>query len=142
MAKYADVLPYAIVPNGGGKTDPGYPAGNNPSGSPLGPIATNGNGAPGSYPINSWTNYLSQAFGAGVNPAIIGSITNLFPFSFSSTVQGNLVTNAGYGNIRSATGTASKISGGCGGGNGRTQSITGRVSLVRNDSFDLRTDQG
>lgn len=74
------------MPNGGGNTDAGNPRGNNPSGSPLGPILTNGNGAPGSFTVNSWTNYLSQAFGAGVNPAFSGSVTNIFPFTFSSIV--------------------------------------------------------
>lgn len=85
---------------------------------------------------------MSQAFGAGVNPAVFGSITNLFPFSFSSTVQGNKVTNTVSGNIRSGAGATDNRSGGCGGENGRNRSVTGRVSLVRNDSFDLRTDNG
>lgn len=39
IAYYSDALPYSIVPNGNGRTDAGTPSGNNPSGSPLGPIA-------------------------------------------------------------------------------------------------------
>jgi len=68
-----DALPYAIVPNGLGN-NPGTPNGNNPSGSPLGPVRTNGNGAPGSFRISNWSNYLSTAYGAGVSPALIGSV--------------------------------------------------------------------
>ena len=81
IAHYSDALPYAIVPNGNGLTDIGNPAGNNPSGSPLGAIQLSGSGASGSFQVN-WTHYLSQAYGAGVNPAFSGSVTELYPFSF------------------------------------------------------------
>lgn len=74
IAYYSNALPYAIVPNGNLSTDPGTPFGNNPSGSPLGQIKTNGSGASGSFKVNNWANYLSSAYGAGVNPAIIGSV--------------------------------------------------------------------
>ena len=73
IALYTDALPYAIVPNGNG-VGAGTPTGNNPSGSPLGPVNTSGNGAFGSFTIPSWTNYLSSAYGAGVNPAFPGSV--------------------------------------------------------------------
>jgi len=75
ISHYSDALPYAIVPNGNLSTNPGTPYGNNPSGSPLGPINQNGNGAPGSFRVNSWTNYLSSAFGAGVHPSLPGSVS-------------------------------------------------------------------
>jgi len=75
ISHYSDALPYAIVPNGNLSTNPGTPYGNNPSGSPLGPINQNGNGAPGSFRVNSWTNYLSSAFGAGVHPSFPGSVS-------------------------------------------------------------------
>lgn len=68
---------------------PGTPFGNNPSGSALGDVKRNGDGAPGSFRINSWRNYLSSAYGAGVNPAIFGSVNELFPFNFNSRVIGN-----------------------------------------------------
>lgn len=44
---YSDALPYAIVPNGNSASQGGTPSGNNPSGSPLGPINNSGNGAQG-----------------------------------------------------------------------------------------------
>ena len=161
VSQYSNALPYAVVPNGGGSTPSGTPAGNNPSGSPLGPVNQNGNGAPGTYTITSWTSYLSQAFGAGVNPAFRGSVTTIYPFSFSSTVRGNFVINTG-GNIRGGFdggaggaggaggsgydgwnwgGSTGSGSGGCG-GNGPSRSITGTITAVRADSFDLRGDDG
>lgn len=120
------------MPNGNGQTNAGTPAGNNPSGSPLGPIQNNGNGAAGVYQISSWTNYLSQAYGAGVNPAFAGSVTALYPFSFSSVVRGNNVyngvsnTNIGNGNNNNNGGNTgncySNIS------NSPTMSLTGSIS--------------
>jgi len=44
----------------------------------------NGDGAPGSFQIKSLTHYLSQAFGAGVNPSYAGSVTRLYPFNMLS----------------------------------------------------------
>lgn len=159
IAKYSNGLPYAIVPNGNGNTYAGTPAGNNPSGSPLGPIVYNGNGAEGSYTVSSWTNYLSQAFGAGVNPAFPGSVTALYPFSFSSRVRGNTVINGAYYSSGSGSGSGNIRGGdndgnlgldwlngvygqsGCG-GNGESRSITGTISAVRDDSFDVTTSSG
>lgn len=121
IQKYSDALPYAIVPNGNGQTNAGTPYGNNPSGSPLGPIRTDGNGAPGSFTVNSWTNYLSSAYGAGVNPAFPGSVTRLFPFNFLSGVSGNQSSgtqvNNNYGNLRpNGAGGAGGVNGGANGG--------------------------
>ena len=131
IAHYSDALPYAIVPNGNGLTDAGTPYGNNPSGSALGPIKNNGNGAPGSFQIPNWTNYLSQAYGAGVNPAFSGSVNNLYPFTFSSTVSGNTVSNGG--NLRQDTQT-------CNGG--QVRSITGTVRSMTANSFVLEEYDG
>ena len=148
IAHYSDALPYAIITNGNGKTNPGTPTGNNPSGSPLGPIQNNGNGAPGSFKINSWTNYLSSAYGAGVNPSFVGSVNELFPFNFLSNVSGNLVrgTNVvnGYGNIKDQNGQNDQIGGGCGGAtaNSNQKVTTGVVVEVRDDSFDIRANDG
>lgn len=148
IAKYTDALPYAIVPNGNGSTYAGAPAGNNPSGSPLGPIQTNGNGVPGVYQISSWTNYLSQAYGAGINPAFSGSVTTLYPFSFSSVVQGNTV----YNNIRTAGSSGSSGTGSSSGSTGSENcfsnynspslSLTGQIVAIRDTSFDIRTNDG
>ncbi len=89
-------------------TNPGTPYGNNPSGSPLGPVNLNGNGAPGSFNVPNWTNYLSTAYGAGVSPAFLGSVNQLFPFNFLSAVSGNMAqgtnVNNPYGNIRGLNG--------------------------------------
>jgi hypothetical protein len=88
IAAYSDALPYSIVPHGNGNTNPGLPLGNNPSGSPFGPISNDGDGAPGSYKIEDWTHYLSMAFGAGVHPSFPGSVNELFPFNLYSKVRG------------------------------------------------------
>lgn len=104
IAHYTDALPYAIVPNGNGQTPAGTPYGNNPSGSPLGPVNTNTDGAPGSFVINDWTHYLSQAFGAGVHPAFTGSVNKIYPFNFFSTVSGKTVNN-NYNGLRTTGST-------------------------------------
>lgn len=158
IQKYSDALPYAIVPNGNGQTNPGTPYGNNPSGSPLGPIRNDGNGAPGSFTVNSWTNYLSSAYGAGVNPAFPGSVTRLFPFNFLSGVSGNQSSgtqvNNNYGNLRPTGGNGGVnggvdggvnggFTGGCSRGANLAQRVTvGAVVAVRGDSFDIKADDG
>lgn len=144
IKKYSDGLPYAIVPNGNGATGAGTPWGNNPSGSPLGPIRTDGNGAPGSFTVSSWTNYLSSAYGAGVNPAIVGSVTRLFPFNFLSGVSGNQAVNTQVVNNYGIRGERDDgFAGGCSRGASLTQRVTvGSVVAVRGDSFDVRGDDG
>ena len=147
IAYYSNALPYAIVPNGNGNTNPGTPAGNNPSGSPLGPVYQ-GNGVTGSFTISSWTNYLSQAYGAGVSPAFSGSVTALYPFSFSSVVRGNNVNN----NVRNAGDNTNSGSGsssgsnqwGCSGNIPNLPSVSksGVVVAVRDTSFDIKHDDG
>ena len=143
IAHYSDALPYAIVPNGNG-VGAGTPNGNNPAGSPLGPISLNGNGAPGSFRVNSWTNYLSTAYGAGVNPAFTGSVTELFPFNFLSTAVGLNVNNAYHG-IRGEgreEGRGNVTGGGCGGQGVGARVTTGTVVSVRSTSFDVRQQDG
>ncbi len=143
------MLPYEIVPNGNGNTFAGTPIGNNPSGSPLGPVYQGGDGAPGTFTGINWVNYLSQAYGAGISPAFRGSVTNLFPFSFSSVVSGNTV----YNNIRGAAGSSGSgsgsgsASGGCSGNSGSSTNLplvsrTGVVVAVRDTSFDLKLEDG
>lgn len=130
------------MPNSNLANNPGTPNGNNPSGSPLGQINTNGNGAPGSFKINNWVNYLSTAYGAGINPAIIGSVNELFPFNFLSGVSGNMsqgtdVLNA-YGDLNAQNNAGRK--GGCGKNKeGAAQMVvSGVVTEVRADSFDVK----
>ena len=132
IAYYTDALPYAVIPNGNGQTNAGTPAGNNPSGSPLGPVAASNSNVNGSFTVN-WTYYLSQAYGAGVNPAFPGTVTTLYPFNFGSIVSGNTVMN---GNIR--TTTTNQV---CG-GNGQVQAITGTIQSVGSQSFTMRQNNG
>lgn len=137
VARYSKALPYAIVPNGNG-VGAGTPLGNNPAGSALGPIRTGGNGAPGSFKVSSWNNYLSSAYGAGVSPAVIGSVTELFPFNFLSTTSGNQSANTGVLNAYQG------LAGGCFGkyaGQGE-RVTTGVVVAVRATGFDLKDKEG
>ena len=131
IAKYTSALPYAIVPNGNGMTNPGTPFGNNPSGSPLGAIKTNGNGASGSFKVANWAHYLSQAFGAGVHPSFAGSVTELYPFNFHSSVDGHMVTNSG--NLRGGNGDN------CAPANGNLVA-SGSVVSVGESSLRVRLD--
>ena len=93
IAKFTNALPYAVIPHGNEQTDKGDPHGNNPSGSPLGAIKTDGDGAPGEFEITNFASYLSNAFGAGVHPSFPGSVTKLFPFHALSEVDGTWVNN-------------------------------------------------
>lgn len=136
ISHYSNALPYSIVPNGKLETEPGTPFGNNPSGSALGPLKREGDGAEGSFTINSWTHYLSQAFGSGVHPAFKDTVTKLFPFNFLSTVEGNKVTNS-YGNLRNQM-KGNEMCGGL----GPVTSLTGRVLWVGKDSFKVRMNTG
>lgn len=134
IAHYTDALPEVIVPNGNLLTNPGTPYGNNPSGSPLGAVRRDGNGAPGSFRINNWVNYLSSAYGAGVSPAFIESVNELYPFNFLSGVSGNMSHGT---NVENSVEIRRR---GCGGNSGRV--TTGVVVEVRADSFDVRGDDG
>lgn len=82
LTVYTSALPFAIVPNGNG-VNPGSPAGNNPSGSPLGPVAVNQGGAVNTQQvtIGDLNSYLSTAYGAGVDPARPSTVTTLYPLS-------------------------------------------------------------
>lgn len=117
IAKYSDALPYSIVPNGNGLTNPGNPFGNNPSGSALGAVND------GFY-ISDFTHYLSNAFGAGVHPAYSGAINHLYPFSLGGAI------------IRQG------LRGGCGTGYGPLKAISGRIVVAGDDSFDVRVSGG
>ena len=73
---------FSIIPNGLGQTDAGQPAGNNPSGSALGPVKERHEVAVGSkVAIGDLANYLSQAYGAGVDPTRPSTVTYLYPLS-------------------------------------------------------------
>ena len=60
-----------------------------------------------------------MAYGAGVDPNFKGSVTKLYPFSFSSMVHGNKVKNdqqeghsgvcGGYGPVRVASGVVTEM---------------------------------
>ncbi len=82
IATSTSALPFSIVPNGNGVTPAGTPAGNNPSGSPLGPVADRNQVVPGSpVVVGDLGNYLSQAYGAGVDPTKPSTVTTLYPIS-------------------------------------------------------------
>lgn len=91
LAVYTNALPFSIVPNGNGLTNAGTPAGNNPSGSPLGPVG----GQNTQVTIGDLNSYLSSAYRAGVDPARPSTITNLYPLSVSTinTIAGNSAQN-------------------------------------------------
>lgn len=127
---YSDALPYSIVPHGNGQ-GAGRPFGNNPSGSALGPIKKDGDGAAGVFTVDNFTHYLSLAYGAGVNPSFHGSVTKLFPFSFLSKVEGNKITNP---NLRGDE---------CGsGGYGPVRVASGEVISMHETGFKVRVDTG
>lgn len=87
IASSTAALPFSIVPNGNGQTPAGSPAGNNPSGSPLGSVPDRNQIVPGSpVVVGDLNTYLSQAYGAGVDPSRPSTVTTLFPLS-SLTVQ-------------------------------------------------------
>lgn len=73
---------FSIIPNGLGETDAGTPLGNNPSGSPLGPVKERNEVPEGSkVAIGDLSNYLSQAYGAGVDPTKPKTVSYLYPLS-------------------------------------------------------------
>ena len=77
-----NALPFSIVPNGQGKTPVGTPVGNNPAGNALGPVAIRNQIVAGSpVVVGDLSNYLSSAYGAGVDPARAGTVTTMFPLS-------------------------------------------------------------
>lgn len=87
IASSTTALPFAIVPNGNGLTPSGLPAGNNPSGSPLGAVPERNEVAPGSpVVVGDLSSYLSQAYGASVDPTKPSTVSSLYPLS-SLTVQ-------------------------------------------------------
>ena len=73
---------FSIIPNGLGETEAGTPAGNNPSGSPLGPVKVRNEVHPGAkVAIGDLSNYLSNAYGAGVDPSKPSTVSFLYPLS-------------------------------------------------------------
>lgn len=118
IQRYSNALPYAIVPNGNGQ-GAGFPYGNNPAGAALGPATSGTN----KISITNWSNYLSSAFGSGINPAYDGNINALYPFEFTfgNGVQPN-------GNICS--------------GSGPSRSMTGTVTSIGDSYFTMQTHQG
>lgn len=106
VAHYSNALPYAIVPNGNG-IGAGTPIGNNPAGAALGP-ATQGTDR---IQISNWTQYLSNAFGRGINPAFDGNINYLY--TFQATTQTGVRTTQNVcdqsGPVRAVTGTITGV---------------------------------
>lgn len=89
-------MPFSITPNGLGATYAGTPAGNNPSGSPLGPVATSNSAYQyDSVMIGDLNTYLSSAYRAGVDPARSETVTSLYPLS--TTTLSTLVNQSNTG---------------------------------------------
>lgn len=86
-------------------TNAGTPTGNNPRGSPLGPIATKNNQNSNnpfefeSNNIDSFNNYLSSAYAQGVDPAQPGSVTRNFPFTIYRSANGKMKNQNDLGNF-------------------------------------------
>lgn len=82
IGTYTTALPFSIVPNGQGLTDAGNPAGNNPSGSPLGPVPVRNEVNPNDpVIIGDISSYLSRAYGASVDPARPETVSTVYPLS-------------------------------------------------------------
>lgn len=82
LSVYTKTLPFSIVPNGQGLTDAGNPAGNNPSGSPLGPVPIRNEVNPNDQVvIGDINSYLSRAYGASVDPARPDTVSTIYPLS-------------------------------------------------------------
>lgn len=143
IAHYTDALPYAIVPNGNG-VGSGTPNGNNPSGSPLGPVRTNGNGAPGAFKVEAGLT-ISQLLMVQVLAPLLGSVNELFPFNFLSGVSGNqsqgtnVVNN--YPGLRGDNDRDGRR-GRCGAQNVARNVVTGVAVEVRADGFDVKDQDG
>ena len=77
-----EALPFSIVTNGNGQTPAGTPAGNNPSGSPLGPVPVR-NEVQGEnrVVVGDLSTYLSRAYQAGVDPARPETVSSVYPLS-------------------------------------------------------------
>ena len=73
-----------------------------------------------------------MAYGAGVDPNFEGSVTKLYPFSFSSKVHGNMVKNEQK---------SSNYQGACG-GNGPVRVASGVVTRIHDHGFSVRVDDG
>lgn len=85
ISSSTSALPFSIVPNGNGFTNPGAPFGNNPAGSPLGPVANRDEVDPSrQVVIGDLSSYLSRAYQAGVDPARPSTVSTLYPLSVST----------------------------------------------------------
>lgn len=73
LQERSDSLPYSIVPNGNGFTNPGTPIGNNPSGSALGPFPQGSNQIYNSL-ITSSSSSTGSTFGGS-------TVSEPYPFS-------------------------------------------------------------
>lgn len=161
LRERSSALPYSVVPNGNGQINAGTPTGNNPRGSPLGPLAINNNqNSNNPFPqdankIDSFNNYLSSAYAQGVDPAAPSSVTRNFPFtiyrsSLNPSTQLRLANQAPYmspegqqiagltidnNGVLSYTGDFS-----C--GSAPSELINGVIKATGNNVFNVMTDEG
>lgn len=157
IAASTNALPFAIVPNGQGNTPAGSPAGNNPSGSPLGPVVERNEVAPGSpVVVGDLNTYLSQAYGAGVDPSRASTLSALYPLGLTtiqaltgqsttgvfnpdgSFTQGRVPVTAGSQGVPNTFGLANFS---CNGVSGLTQG-RGSVQSVQPGQIVVQLDNG
>ena len=77
LQERSEVLPYSVIPNGDGLTNPGSPVGNNPSGSPLGPYTSGGSGS-----LSTIVSSVTSSSSSGIS-----TTTSQYPFSLYRQVQ-------------------------------------------------------
>ena len=121
MQERSDALPYAVIPNGNGLTPAGTPAGNNPDGSPLGPVATTRGSGFSSTRTGSLTHYLSGAYRTGADPTRPHTVNDQFPFTIFNINNG--------ADFSCNTGRPS-------------ESIEGEIQRVFGNSFSVKTNDG
>lgn len=134
-------------------TPSGIPAGNNPSGSPLGaPVYTSGPGAGGYYNtptyepivIGDLNTYLSRAYGAGVDPARSSTLTSLYPLS--STTLNTLVSRTSAGLVNPTSGYTAPSGGiydfGCNVGAPGEIYGSGQIYSVQPGMIQVQSDSG
>lgn len=148
------------MPNGNGQTNAGTPTGNNPRGSPLGPLAVNNNGnndnpfSQQAERIDSFNNYLSSAYAQGVDPTVPSSVTRNFPFTIYRSTTGPQLRNPNQGNSfvnvdgQQVTGLTQDnngvltYSGDFSCGSAPSDLIDGIIQKIGNNAFTVQTPEG
>lgn len=145
IASSTSALPFSIVPNGNGQTNVGTPIGNNPSGSPLGPIRIRNEVDPSRQIIvGDISSYLSRAYGAGVDPSKPSTVSTVYPLSVA-TLQ-TLVAQGTTGILNADPNYQYPSNGiygfGCSGGNSDLTYGQGTIYSVQPGMIQVRDQVG